>query len=82
MVDKMCKSAVVREIEVMGEATKRLDKDFQDSHQQIEWGDLKGMRDRLIHAYNLIDYAIVWSTVTNDIPVLIRYLKKILEEEA
>ncbi|MCD4733690.1 DUF86 domain-containing protein, partial [bacterium] len=73
---------VVHEIEVMGEATKRLDKDFKNSHQQIEWGDLKGMRDRLIHAYNLIDYAIVWSTVTNDIPVLIRYLKKLLEEEA
>jgi len=78
MTDKMCKSAVVHEIEIMGEATKQLSTEFRDSHKQIEWRSIAAMRDRLIHGYNLIDYEIVWSTVMDDIPEIIAHLRRLI----
>ena len=70
--------AVVRALEIVGEAASQLSDDFKASHDEIPWRDVIAMRNKLIHAYFDINYRIVWSTVTNDLPVLIPILREII----
>lgn len=70
--------ALERVMEVMGEAVKRLPLEMRDKHPQIPWRLLAGMRDRLSHGYDSVDYQILWETGNQDIPKLIPELKKIL----
>ncbi|MFW6107766.1 MAG: DUF86 domain-containing protein [bacterium] len=72
---------LVKCLEVIGEAAARLNVDFRSSHPQIPWDQIVGMRNRLVHAYFDIDYEQVWSTLTEDLPPLIRDIGKILENE-
>ena len=80
--DETLKRAFVRSIEIIGEATKRLPEDFKEKHADVEWRQIAGMRDRLIHGYFSIDYDIVWDVITNKVPALQHELEKILEMEA
>lgn len=73
----MLLSAIIRELEIIGEAVNMLSENFQNKHQHIPWKDMIGMRNRLIHAYFDINLDIVWETVTVDIPVLFRDIQKI-----
>jgi uncharacterized protein with HEPN domain len=57
--------AVVRALEIIGEATKRLPSSLRDEYPTIPWRGMAGMRDRIIHGYDMVDYEIVWNTVTN-----------------
>ena len=75
--DVLCR-AVVRSLEIIGEASKKLDEEFKATHNQIEWRKLAGTRDKLIHDYFGIDYDIVWDIVQNKIPDLDHFLKQIL----
>lgn len=68
--DRMMQNAVVRELEIVGEAVKRLSSYFKEHNSQIEWIKIGGMRDRLVHDYFKIDYKIVWNTVHDDLPKL------------
>jgi uncharacterized protein with HEPN domain len=52
------------------EATKKLSDKFTESHPEIPWQDMAGMRDKLIHDYLDVDLEVVWSTVINDLPLL------------
>jgi uncharacterized protein with HEPN domain len=70
--------AFVRSLEIIGEAVKKLPQDFKDNNNDINWKDVAGMRDVLIHEYFGIDYEIVWSVIKEDIPELKRKLKKII----
>lgn len=79
--DIMRQSAVIRQIEVMGEATKRLSDEFRASHPAIPWRNIAGMRDILIHAYNHVDLEEVWNAATNSIPTLIRQIKPLIPPE-
>lgn len=63
-------SAVIRELEVMGEAAKRLSAEFRDAHAEVAWKKVAGMRDRLIHAYDDIDLDTVWRVATQEVPAL------------
>jgi len=75
------KRAVVRSIEVIGEAVKNVPDDFKQKYANIDWKLIAGMRDKLIHHYFGIDYDIVWDVVINEIPVLQKEVKRILQNE-
>jgi len=61
----------------LGEAVKRLSPEFRNQHAEIRWQKIAGMRDRLIHGYDKIDFELVWNTASLDVPVLLEQLRKI-----
>jgi uncharacterized protein with HEPN domain len=69
--------AVVRQLEIIGEATKRVSKEFRAKHPDIPWSDMAGMRDVLIHDYIDVDFDVVWKTASENIPVLKELLEKL-----
>jgi uncharacterized protein with HEPN domain len=69
--------AVIRNIEVIGEAAGRLSEAFQHQHPEIPWYQLVGMRNRLIHGYFGVSLKIVWQVIIVDLPVLYEQMKKI-----
>lgn len=77
----MRQSAVMYQLEVMGEATKRLSKKFRAAHPEIPWRKIAGMRDVLIHAYDHVDVNEVWFVIEFSIPELIEKLEVILDLE-
>jgi uncharacterized protein with HEPN domain len=70
--------AVVRALEIIGEATKRLPDDLRQSYPDIPWKGMSGMRDRIIHGYDDIDLEIVWDVVKRDIPIIKPKVERIL----
>ena len=70
--------AVVRALEIIGEATKRLPSSLRDEYPKIPWGGMAGMRDRIIHGYDTVDYEIIWNTVKEVIPRVQPLLQQIL----
>ena len=70
--------AVVRALEIIGEATKRLPSALRDKYPAIPWKGMAGMRDRIIHGYDMVDYEIVWNTVKQGIPQIRPLLQQIL----
>jgi uncharacterized protein with HEPN domain len=73
----MVQDAVVRNFQIIGEATKRIKADFKTAHPEVPWKKMTGMRDKLIHDYFQVDLETVWNTITKDIPSLHIYLKEI-----
>ena len=67
--------AVIRELGIVGEAAYNVEEKFQEEHSRIPWGQIIGMRNRLIHEYFGVNPKIVWETCKNDLPAL----KKLLE---
>ena len=74
--------AVIRCIEVIGEAASKISMEFRKDHLDIPWQKIIGMRNRLIHIYFDIDYHIVWQTVKENLPPLIDQLRSILDNKA
>lgn len=79
--DETLKRAVVRSLEIIGEATKKIPQDQKAEWIGIEWKNMAGMRDRLIHDYMGINYNIVWDVIKNKIPDLKINIDKIIEDE-
>jgi len=73
--------AVVRAIEVMGEAVKNIPGEVRDAYPAIPWREMAGMRDKLIHEYFGVDRSIVWQTVREDIPQLLPLLRVLRSNE-
>ncbi len=71
----MVQDAIVRQLEIIGEATKKISQDFRNKHQDIPWKDMAAMRDKLIHDYIEVDFKMVWNTATIDIPNLERLME-------
>src|SRR3546814_9126145 len=69
--DIRTQDAVVRNLEILGEAAKRLSPEFRAHHPQIEWSQIAGMRDRLIHHSFGVNWEIVWNVVQERLPDLI-----------
>ena len=78
---EIIQSAVIRELEVIGEATKNISRQFKERYKHIHWKNMSGMRDVLIHAYFDVDLKTVWKTIENRVPELKRNIKTILENE-
>jgi len=68
--------AVIRNFEIIGEAANRLSDEFKDNHPEIDWHRIRGFRNRIVHDYMGIDYALVWEIRTNYLDGLIVTLKK------
>ncbi len=79
--DETLKRAIVRSLEIIGEATKKIPADFKVKWSNIQWKNMAGMRDRLIHDYIGVNYNIVWDVVTNKTPSISVQINQILKEE-
>jgi len=75
--DEKTQFAVIRCLEIIGEAAKRLPEILRDSKPDIPWKAMAGMRDRLIHGYDVVDPEIIWITVTKTIPEIIPKIRKL-----
>jgi uncharacterized protein with HEPN domain len=81
LTDKRTQSAVLHQLLIIGEAVKRLTRDFRAEHSQIPWAKMAGMRDVLIHAYDIVDLGEVWQTATVDIPYVLSQLVPMLPKQ-
>jgi len=74
--------AFSRSLEIIGEAVKKLPDDLRVKYPQIDWKDIAGMRDILIHDYFGVDYELVWDVVKNEIPTLRFQIEQIIDLES
>lgn len=72
--------AVIRALEVIGEATKRIPQSVRDKYSEVSWTEMAGMRDKLIHDYTSVSLEVVWKTASEDLPVLEPVVKRMLAE--
>lgn len=72
--------AVVRALEILGEASKLVPSDIRDVYPEIRWRDIAGMRDKLIHAYFGVNLLVVWQTVLQDLPWLVVQLERLFAD--
>lgn len=79
--DRKLVLALVKEIEIIGEAAVQLSPECRERHPQLPWKDIIGMRNRLIHAYQDVDLNILWDTVTLALEPLISELNVIIAQE-
>lgn len=75
--DQKTIDAVVRNLEIIGEVANRLPDDLKDSHSDIEWYKVVGLRNRIVHAYFGIDIEIIWQILRKDLPALGQSLSRI-----
>jgi uncharacterized protein with HEPN domain len=78
--DRKTVNAVIRSLEVMGEAVKRIPEEIRSRYPEIPWKYIAGMRDKLIHEYHGVDLEIVWEVVKKETPPLKPLFEKILVE--
>jgi len=81
LADETLKRAVVRSLEIIGEATKQISVDFKLKWTSISWKNMAGMRDRLIHDYIGVNYSIVWDVIRNKIPDLQKQISQVIENQ-
>lgn len=77
--NQLVQDGTIRQIEIIGEATKNLSKGFREKYPQVPWSDIAGMRDRLIHHYFGVDLHAVWRTIKIDTPDLKENILDILD---
>ena len=82
MKTNLVQAGVIREIEIIGEATKRLTSGFKERYSDMPWKQMAGMRDKLIHDYFGVDLDAVWDTIERDIPVLKGSITDIMVKES
>ena len=79
--DQEKQDAVVRRLEILGEAAGRVEESIQERFGDIPWREAIGIRNRVIHGYESVDAKIVWDTIQNDLPPLIGQLKVMLTQK-
>ncbi|MGH7450632.1 MAG: HepT-like ribonuclease domain-containing protein [bacterium] len=79
-LDDKTSSAVIRKLEIIGEATKSVPETIRQNYAQVPWKEMAGMRDKLIHFYFGIDYNLVWQAIKNRIPQIKPVIRQIIED--
>lgn len=78
--NRLRNKAIIRSIEVIGEAVKNIPSSIKSKYPEVAWKDISGTRDTLIHHYFGIDFDILWNIIKKDIPVLKKQIQKIKED--
>jgi len=78
LVDRKLQLAVERLLEIIGEAAGKISRDFKQAHSEIPWREMIGQRNILAHEYGRIEQQRIWSTVTTDIPELIKMIEPLI----
>ena len=81
IADDMMYYAVVKNIEILGEASNMLTEEFRQAHPKTPRKQVNGMRNYIVHEYFQVDNNVVWDVITNDLPVLEQQIKEYLTEE-
>ncbi len=76
--DHLRQDAVIRQIEIIGEASRNISPQFQAQHPEIPWSMVIGMRHKIVHDYFEVDIPTIWDTVNNDLPALKELVSRIL----
>src|SRR5215213_7055843 len=79
--DEKTFDAVIRNLEIVGEAAKRIPPEVRERYSQVEWRQTAGLRDVVIHQYSAVDEDIIWDVVQNHLPALLTQLQQILTAE-
>ncbi len=79
--DSRTQDAVIRNLQVIGEAARKISGELQSRYPKIPWSEIIGMRHRLVHDYSRIDVAKVWDTAQNDVPPLIGWIEPLVPSE-
>jgi uncharacterized protein with HEPN domain len=75
--NELVQDAIIRNIEIIGEASKKISKNTKQTYHKIPWKEIAGMRDKLIHDYLGVDVTVVWKTIHQDIPTLEKLISEI-----
>lgn len=78
--DALVQSAVIRQLEIIGEAVKNLSPSFRKRHKNVPWKDIAGLRDKLIHGYFGVDIPLVWGICGKDLPGLEDFIRTVLKK--
>jgi len=74
----LLRSAVERQLEILGEAARRISEDFQQEHPEIDWRNAINLRNLIAHRYEQIRQDIIWNIITKELPVLLKQLEPLL----
>lgn len=80
--DRVLCLAIVRLLEIIGEAAGRVSSRTQRKNPQIPWGEIVGLRNRLIHGYDSVDIRVVWEVLVSDLPDLVKDLEKLVQPDS
>ena len=78
--DNLRQSAIIRQLEIIGEAVKNISENLKNKNREIEWRNIASTRDKMIHHYFGVDLNIIWEIIKKDLPVLEKQIKKIKKE--
>ncbi len=79
--NEIIQNAVMRPLEIIGEASARISKEFRKAHSEIPWREMVGLRNRLVHEYFRVDFSAVWDTIHKDLPKLIKVMEPLVPKE-
>ena len=78
--NRLKRNAIIKEIEIIGEAVKNISKETRDKYKEVQWKDIAGARDKMIHHYFGVDIDTIWKIIEKDLPLLKKQIKEIKKD--